>query len=85
MSVDDYLVPAAFLDAHTRKSFKWHEVERFKVPSGNAWLDALRIQIGDEGMPSIREAWQNYDYRGWTGGGRAYGDLMKARQGEDNG
>ena len=41
MTVDDYLVPAVWLDAHPRKSFKWTEVEQFKVPSGKTWLDAV--------------------------------------------
>ena len=37
----DYLVPIAFIDALAKRSFRWAEVEHFKVPAGKAWLDAL--------------------------------------------
>ena len=61
MTVEDYLVPAVWIDAHPRKSFKWTEVEKFKVPSGKGWLDCAPSCVYDN-----RETdWAAYCDYGW--------------------
>ena len=66
MSADDYLVPAVWIDAHTRKSFKWVEVEHYKVPPGMDWLDATCVLRAHKDTPTVSDAFANYIEIGWA-------------------
>lgn len=66
MTADDYLVPAVFIDAHERKSFKWAEVEQFKVPAGKTWIDCAPSCDYDNRVNDwaayCSDGWPQYDY-----------------------
>ena len=64
----DYLVPTAYVDALEKKSFKWTEVERYKVPPGRSWLDATSILRAYRDTPTERDAWVEYCENGWGSG-----------------
>lgn len=54
--MDDYLVPAEYIDGLSKKSFRWVEVKKYKVPPGKVWLDATDPRNG---------GWAPYLHRGW--------------------
>lgn len=48
----DYFVPVSYLDALTRRSFRWSDVEQFRIPTGRTWVEAA-------------QEWETYTEHGW--------------------
>lgn len=58
LSSHDYLVPTSFIDSCEFKSFRWTAVERYRIPAGSTWIDA--IDVG-----GILYQWGWYAEQGW--------------------
>ncbi len=60
-AIDDYLVPASYIDALAKKSFRWEDVQHFRVPPGKSWLDCMPSHAYDD----RENAWCAYADYGW--------------------
>ena len=65
---DDYLVPISFIDELEKRSFRWSEVEQYRVPTGRTWLDCLTpgYHFVTDGPADVRHCWIEYCTNGWA-------------------
>lgn len=50
----DYFVPISYVDAVTARSLRWEKIDKYRVPTGKQWLDAVTW-------------WHAYQFKGWDG------------------
>lgn len=59
----DYLIPIAFIDGLDKRSFRWDEVERYRVPAGRTWMDS--VDVGQGCSVETQTAWEMFIEDGW--------------------